>query len=136
MLHVKGLNIPSMNDNQKRLFELFTQEQTESEATYEPVRVDQVTLVDENRIRIHTSRFISIEPRFSSGLHNHLQIMEVFESYDADDPYSDIVSVAYREVALTNVFRTAEGDPGWVDRIEANGVTHRPDISSLHTDYL
>lgn len=125
---VKGFVKPEMNEGQERLFDLFNEEH-QDDFIREPYRIDKVDIVDDDTILIYTSRFIQLgQQHASTALVRHLQIMETFRMYGADDPYCDMEADArYREVALTSVYRTAEGDPGWV-----TGIGYEPDASDLH----
>lgn len=131
---VKGFVKPELNEGQQSLLDLFMQESGESEDWREPVRIDKVEVETEDSILIYTSRFIPLDHQYSSMTPvRHLQIMAVYRSWDHDDPYTDHhVNLRYREVLLTNVFRTLEGDPGWI----VSHDEYAEDISSLHTDWL
>lgn len=126
---VKGFVKPTMNEGQERLFDLFNEEHPD-DFIHEPHRIDKVEIVDEDTILIYTSRFIQLDVHYRSNVPVlHLQIMETFRMYGADDPYCDQESRSkYREVMLTSVYRTAEGDPGWV----VSSTAHEPDVSDLH----
>jgi len=131
---VKGFVKPEFNEGQERLFDLFIEEHTTDDFAFEPYRIDKVVISTDDEILIYTSRFIQLDRQYESTTPvHHLQIMEVFRMYGADDPYCDQVGHnRYREVMLTSVYRTAEGDPGWV----ISSTEHAEDLSSLHTDWL
>lgn len=131
---VKGFVKPEMNDSQERLFAMFQEEHGNDDFIHEPYRIDKVDIADDDAILIRTSRFIKLERQFSSmALVRHLQIMETFRMYGADDPYLEMEDdVRYREVLLTSVYRTAQDDPGW---IKGEGQ-YDSDPSDLHTDWL
>ena len=133
---VKGFVKPELNEGQQELLDLFIQESGESEDWREPVRIDKVVVETDDSILIYTSRFIQLDHQYTSVTPvRHLQIMEVHRSWDHKDPYCHMhLPVRYREVQLTNVFRTLEGDEGWI--VSLGDENFAEDISSLHTDWL
>lgn len=140
---VKGFVKPELNATQQRLLDMFIEEQNENGAEFEPARIDRVDGQDARSILIYTSRFIQIEHPQRSSMQQvrHLQLMTIHQMWDEGeddfDPYGDYVgNVEYREVYLTNVFRTFEGDEGWATgSYQEGGKTHfvyEMDRSSLH----
>lgn len=132
---VRGIALPSLNPCQQSLLDLFVEEMNKGQD-----RIDQVTVINDYRILITTSTFIPLEKfRSSTTPTNHLQIQSVHVSWDDDpqpnlelsDPYSDLyTSKRYREVYLTSVYRTWEGDPGWVTSMSP--LTYQADTSDTH----
>jgi hypothetical protein len=131
---VKGYVEPELNLGQRSLLELFLEQENESEDWRQPTRIDKVEVVDEQSIHIYTSQFIDLEPNIGSVPHRHLQVMTVHLYYQPGDPYDDIPSITYREVLLTNVYRTFINDPGWINSLSSE--EYLPDVSDLHTDWL
>lgn len=131
---VKGYVQPELNDGQQHLLDLFMENENESEDWRQPTRIDKVEVVDEQSIYIYTSQFVDLEPSIGSVPHRQLQVMTVHLYYQPDDPYDDIPSITYREVQLTNVYRTFIDDQGWINSLSPE--TYLPDVSELHTDWL
>lgn len=135
MNRVKGFVQPELNEGQTSLLALF---ELEHESEYEPERLDKITIVSDDELLIYTSRFIELETNVLGTMpHRHIQIMTVYRMYDSDDPYCDRDSRAYREVMLTNAYRTFEGDDGWYTGTYRDGKpVLEPDDSALHIDWL
>lgn len=136
--YVKGIDLPTLNPCQRSMIELFADEH---DNVTEPERIDKVEVINDYTIRVYTSRFIELTGirRSSSDLSRHLQIMSTYRMYDDDpqpdltlsDPYCDYEQDrAYREVLMSSVYRTLEGDEGWIVNIDPK--TFRDDESPLY----
>lgn len=137
-MHVKGLDLSALNPVHLQQLALFEEEKE----SLEPERIDKVEVIDDYTLRVYTSRFIELEGlrHSSSEMYRHLQVMSTYRLYDNDpdpdvetmnDPYADFeMDRRYREVLLSSVYRTLEGDEGWI--VTVKPTTFRPDISPLH----
>jgi hypothetical protein len=133
--YVKGFVKPELNKGQQSLLDLWIKEQSESEDWREPARIDKVEAYGEDEILVYATRFIQLDYQAASTTPvRHLQIMEIDRMWDSEDPYCDPHEpVRYREVYLTTVFRTFEGDEGWNTGFDG---MPQPDISALHNDWV
>lgn len=136
--YVKGIKLPELNGVHQEMIDLFNLEHEGLEVE----RIDHVEVIDDYTILIFTSRFIELSPRTTSGDRSrHLQIMSTYRMYDNDpgpvehmrDPYCEYeMDRRYREVFLSNVYRTLEGDKGWIMGEFAGDTAYRADDSELH----
>jgi hypothetical protein len=135
--YVKGIELPELNGVHREMIDLFNEEHEGLELE----RIDHVEVIDDYTVRIFTSRFIELTPRLSSGLSLHLQIMSTYRMYDNDpdsvdhmnDPYCEYeMDRRYREVYISNVYRTLDGDKGWIVGYSGEGAKYRADDSELH----
>lgn len=135
MFKVKDISIPELNDGQHSLLNLFLEEHEDSLNV--PSRLDKVEIYGEDLL-LYASQFIDLEPHVGgTSPHRQLQIMTVYRMYDPDDPYCDIHEPPrYREIMLSNPWRTEEGNKGWIIGSDENGPIYIPDMSDLHTDWV
>lgn len=134
--YVKGLDLNELNRVHRDMLDLFIKEKEGPEVE----RIDKVEVIDDYSCRVYTSRFIELMFTGGSRLGPHLQIMSTYRLYDNDpgpieegmnDPYTDYeMDRRYREVMISSVYRTLEGDEGWVHIIDPK--TYEPDTSPLY----
>lgn len=138
--YIKGLDLSALNPVHQAMLDLFVDEHESRDIE----RIDKVEVIDDYSIRIYTSQFIGLgQFRSSSALRRHLQLMSTYRAYDNDpdpdvqtmnDPYCDFeMDRRYREVAFTSVYRTLEGDQGWINSRNDDGTyEYEEDVSDLH----
>lgn len=137
-MYVRGIQLPVLNDTQQKLLSLFEEEETQD--FMRQVRIDEVTVMDDVTLEIVASQFIDLERQASSSqLVRHLQIQTIYTTYDASegegegfDPYCDFDNRRYREVRISSMHRTLEGDQGWIVGSYGEGeFVYKPDTSDL-----